>query len=434
MHATRARSRADRACWAAVPASLLAALVALALVALVLSASAPGRSAPTLAVKAPCSGDYARGPVTAARTLRFGIDPELAGSAGSTQNQAKPVNEAKTLRALQALRPPGKELVLRVSRLFESDGEAGIRRWERVIDRYTRAGFDTELQVRYHPSARQRGDIAAWTRYVRRVVDAFGPNRRLLAMTITNEVNIAFSPNTSDGGTPRAEQALVKGIIAAHQEAVRRGFGRLRFGFTFAYRFNPITDAAVFRGLRSGGEAFRRALGFVGVDYYPELYPGLHVGIGVPTATGQMLATMRRCFMRLGGLGASVPLWITESGYDTTPGQITATQQRIALGQILKAIRGGAKTYGVTDYRWFNLRDNASLSTNLFATTGLLTDGYARKPSFAAYRSLIARFGVPAPELARARTSAPVSSRPSSRMSARRPPRWTSSRRTGRDA
>jgi len=32
---------------------------------------------------APCSGSYARGPLTSARTLRFGIDPE---SAGATQN------------------------------------------------------------------------------------------------------------------------------------------------------------------------------------------------------------------------------------------------------------------------------------------------------------------------------------------------------------
>ena len=84
----------------------------------------------------------------AAGKLRFGIDPEVAGSAGSTQNPSKPVNEARTLRALRALRPPGKQLVLRVNRLFESDGEAGIRRFKRIVDRYTRQGFDTELQVR----------------------------------------------------------------------------------------------------------------------------------------------------------------------------------------------------------------------------------------------------------------------------------------------
>jgi hypothetical protein len=327
----------------------------------------------------------------AAGKLRFGIDPELAGSAGSTQNPAEPASEARTLRALRALRPSGKELVLRVNRLFESDGEAGIRRFKRIIDRYTREGFDTELQVRYHPSAAQRGDIAAWTRYVRRVVDVFGSNRHLLAMTITNEVNLAISPNTSDGAFPRAEQALVGGIVAAHREAVRRGYDQLRFGFTFAYRFDPATDAAMFAGLRRGGPEFRRALGFVGVDYYPELVPGRAAPI--PAATTQMMATMRRRFMPLGGLGRNVPLWITESGYDTTPGTVTPAQQRRALVAIVDAVRRGANTFGVTDYRWFNLRDNLSTTSAFGETSGLLTDAYRRKPVFAAYRSLIARYG-----------------------------------------
>lgn len=356
-----------------------------------LAISAPGDAATRGGADPLCIADYAHGPVSAAPTLRFGIDPEPAGSIGSAQDPAKPEVASKTLAALRALRPPGKELVLRINRLFESDGEAGIRHFQAIISRYTREGFETELQVRYHPSPAQAGNIAAWTRYVRHVVDVFGPNRHLVAMTITNEVNIATSPNTSDGVFPRAEDALVQGIIAGHQEAQRRGFRQLRFGFTFGYRFNPTTDAALFTGLRRGGREFTQALGFVGVDYYPELYPGASVAIR--PATIQMLATVRRCFMRLGGLGRDIPIWITESGYDTTPGVVTGGQQRAALLQIVQAIRGAAKTYGVTDYRWFNLRDNLSTRKNFGETTGLLTDTYVHKPAFAAYRSLIARFG-----------------------------------------
>jgi hypothetical protein len=356
-----------------------------------LSSAAWQVSNSTAAVSAPCSGNYAHGPFKAARTLRFGIDPGLAGSAGAKQSAAKPVNETKTMRALLVLRPRERVLVLRVNRLFESDGQAGIDRFKRIVDRYTRAGFDTELQVRYHPSGRQVGNIPAWLRYVRHVVDTFGTNRHLIAMTITNEINLAISPNTSDGAYPHAEQALIQGIIAAHQEAQRRGFKQLRFGFTFAYRFNAITDAAMFSGLRSGGRAFRRALGFVGVDYYPELVPGRATPI--PAATLQMMGAMRRCFMRLGGLGPAVPIWITESGYDTTPGSVTQTQQRAALVQIVDTIRSAAKTFGVTDYRWFNLRDNLSSTPAFGETSGLLTDTYERKPAFLAYRRLIQRFG-----------------------------------------
>lgn len=349
----------------------------------------------TSAVSSICTSDYARGPLKVRQRLRFGVDPELAGSVGSSQNVSKPVSETKTVRALRALRPRGKELVLRVNRLFESLGQAGIRRFKRIIGRYARQGFDTELQVRYHPAGSQVGDISAWTRYVRHVVDVFGSNPHLVAMTVTNEINIGISPNTSDGAFPKAEQALVRGIIAAHREAERRGFRQLRFGFTYAYCFNSAGDAAMFRGLRRGGKAFRRALGFVGVDYYPELTPGRAVPI--PAATLQMMARVRRGFMPLAGLGSSVPIWITENGYDTTPGTVTYSQQRTALTQMVNTVRRAAKTFNVTDYRWFNLRDNLTTTKAFAETSGLLTDAYARKPSFAAYRALIHRFGASRP-------------------------------------
>ena len=88
-----------------------------------------------------------------------------------------------------------------------------------------------------------------------------------------------------------------------------------------------------------------------------------------------------------------MPIWITESGYDTTPGKVTPAQQRRALVQIVDTVHGAARTYGVTDYRWFNLRDNLSSTSAFGETSGLLTDCYRRKPAFSAYRRLIARFG-----------------------------------------
>jgi hypothetical protein len=371
-----------------VRAGILLGAVTLVCAVTSLTGSAPVQARASQGI---CSSNYVRGRLEPARTLRFGIDPELAGSVGSAQNAAKPVNETKTISALDALRPRARQLVLRVNRLFESAGEAGIRRFERIIDRYTRAGFDTELQVRYHPAGSEVGNIAAWKRYVRHVVDVFGPNRHLIAMTITNEINIAVSPNTSDGAYPKAEQALIQGIIAAHQEAERRGFTQLRFGFTYAYCFNSAADAAMFSGLRRGGRAFRNALGFVGVDYYPELYPGRSTPIR--KATLEMMARVRRAFMPLAGLGSHTPIWITESGYDTTPGKVTGGQQRVALMQIVDTVRSAAKTFNVSDYRWFNLRDNRSSTTAFGETSGLLTDTYQRKPSFIAYRHLIARWG-----------------------------------------
>jgi Ca2+-binding RTX toxin-like protein len=55
----------------------------------------------------------------------------------------------------------------------------------------------------------------------------------------------------------------------------------------------------------------------------------------------------------------------------------------------------------VTDYRWFNLRDNDSAGTDLFAAVGLLRDDYSEKPAFATYRSYIDRIGTDRPRQVR---------------------------------
>ncbi len=178
--------------------------------------------------------------------LRFGIDPGLAGTVGGVQLPSAPDDPARDVQAVKALAPKRRVLVVRLNRLFWSDGEQGIENFQQLANAYTRAGFEVEIQVRYHPPAGEAGDIAAWERYVRHVVDVFGPKRRVVAMTITNEVNVTFSPNTSDGYYQGAQDALVGGIEAAHDEALRRGFRQLKFGFTYAYRFSPTGDAAFF--------------------------------------------------------------------------------------------------------------------------------------------------------------------------------------------
>ena len=72
-----------------------------------------------------------------------------------------------------------------------------------------------ELQLRYHPNEQQEGDIAAWTAHVRDVVRRFGPNRRVIAIQVTNEVNLPFSPDSSDGsyegGARRADPGRDRG-------------------------------------------------------------------------------------------------------------------------------------------------------------------------------------------------------------------------------
>ncbi len=346
-----------------------------------------------------CLGSYNGAAPSAGAPLRFGIDPGIAGSAGGAQLPSVPDNPTLDLNAVKALRPPGHQLVVRLNRLFWSDGQAGINAFKAEVGRYAAAGFEVELQVRYHPPQGEAGNIGAWVGYVRHVVDTFGPNPRVVSLTITNEDNVTFSPNTSDGYYTGAQDALIAGVEAGHTEAVHRHFRQLRFGFTYAYRFSPTGDAGFFSYLGShGGPGFRAALGFVGVDFYPgSVYPpALPPGDSYRSELAQAAGVVRDCYLTKAGIGPATPIWLTENGVPT--GTNSEAAQADALRQLVQAARDYSGTFGITDYRWFNLRDSetgspAGLIGPTFNSDGLLRSNYTRKPSFCAYRSEITRLG-----------------------------------------
>src|SRR6185437_10426455 len=128
-----------------------------------------------------------------------GINP--AGEAGALGPRVEPVPDdpPRTLAALERLAPPGRSLVVRLNRFFWSDGEAGIRRFLALKDRYASAGHPVELQLRYHPTPEQEGKVDEFVAWVRDVVRRFGPDPRVIALQVTNEVNLTFSPDSSDG-------------------------------------------------------------------------------------------------------------------------------------------------------------------------------------------------------------------------------------------
>ena len=115
-----------------------------------------------------------------------------------------------------------------------ADGAAGIRQFKRMAKHYDSLGIDVTLQVRYHPTPEQNGDIGAWLDYVRKVVRSFGPIEHVTALQITNEVNLKISPNTSDGAYENAIEALARGVPTAKHEATKRDYDQLTVGFNYA--------------------------------------------------------------------------------------------------------------------------------------------------------------------------------------------------------
>jgi len=331
--------------------------------------------------------------------LRFGITPLAAGSAGVSQGQPKPENQAAALAELRRLRPGRRQLLLRLNRMLMSEGEAGVRRYAALVDGYARAGLDSELQVRYHPAAGQEGDMPAWTRYVETAVSILGKRPSVKALTITNEANFPISPNTSDGSYAGVRQAIVTGVIAARHALDRMGRPDVQLGFSFAWRWAPNSDVEFWRELGSlASPAFRKALDYVGLQIYPGLvFPPVSTPGAAGDDTLEALTLLRDCYMPKAGLGRDVDLWVTENGYATNLGR-TEQDQDVGLRSTLDAIYRESATLGVTDYRWFNLRDNDSAGADLFDAVGLLRDDYSEKPAFATYRSLIDQIGTDRPK------------------------------------
>jgi hypothetical protein len=359
------------------------------------------------AASAQLSGDIclsaAPPPLSApAHPLRFGITPLAAGSAGLTQAQPKPENPGTADAELARLRPGRRQLVLHLNRMLMSDGEAGVRHYAALVDGYAKDGFDTELQVRYHPAAGQEGDMAAWGGYVRTAARILGKRPTVKALTITNEVNFPISPNTSDGNYAGALQAIVTGVTAAREQLDRIGRPDVELGFSFAWRWLPNADVKFWQELGSlATPAFRRALDYVGLQIYPGLvFPPVSAPGAAGDDTVEALTLLRGCYMPLGGFGPTVDLWVTENGYATNLAR-TEREQDVALGSTLDGVYRYSGALGVTDYRWFNLRDNDSAGTDLFAAVGVLRDDYSEKPAFATYRSYIERIGTDRPKTRR---------------------------------
>jgi len=328
--------------------------------------------------------------------LRFGITPRLAGTAGTAQEEPAPEDVGKNIEALQALRPKHKQLVLRLNRLFWSDGTKGIRQMGRLVRRYRLAGFRSEIQVRYHPPEGHEGDIDGFEQFVEAAVHRLGRRRAVVGFSITNEANLPISPNTSDGAYDGVVDALVRGVIVAKRELRQLGRPRRDVGFNVMWRWNPDTDRAFWEeiGAHPDIEHFRRAVDYVGVQVYPGLVwpPAPIPGRSAGDEIAEALTLVRDCYMPKAELGREVELWVSENGYATNLGRSEDSQES-DLDSSIEAVAQWSGALGITDYRWFNLRDNNSDGTDLFSAVGLLRDDYSRKPAFAAYRKAIKTYG-----------------------------------------
>jgi hypothetical protein len=376
--------------------TLLARLVFAGVVATIASLGLPA-AGQALAPSCPTSSAPADDPHA---PLRFGIYP--GGPAGSVDPKAppRPEDPAKRLSALQALAGANPFVVRLYSAWTGNPGADDVSAWlDPEIAGYTVAGLQVELVVRYRPLA---GDTvtapAGFAQYVRSLVRRYGGDPRFVSLQVTNEANIPGAPDASDGAYAGAAQALVQGVVAAADQKRLDGRAQLGIGFSWAYDERPSASTDFWRTLgQLGGPAFAGAVDWVGLDSYPgtwspfialsDLLPGL-----AGSALTDSIRALRTCFMPLAGLGAATSLHVAENGFPTGPGRSDDLQAR-TLDAMVRAVDGVRGRYGVTDYRWFDLRDSSSADSSIESQYGITRDDYSPKPAFATYRDIVARGG-----------------------------------------
>jgi hypothetical protein len=338
--------------------------------------------------------------VNGAPSVTFGIYPGgAAGSVGPT-GPTKPENPTLRLAALEQLRPAGRPFVLHL--YVGYTGPGGYSAEQQIgqqVAAYGRAGFQTEVALCYRPAdGGSEADVAGFVAFVRAAVRALAREPGFVSAQVTNEANVGSSPNTSDGYYKDAEDALIRGVIAAHDVVRDDHFSRVQVGFNWAYSADQHEDAFWSYLRRVGGRRFAAALDWVGLDAYPFTWnspaapaSASELAAGTKSFMDGALRRLRSSYLPLADIPRSVPLRVTENGYPTGPGRTEAMQVTIMRAAI-DAVYQARGTYNVTGYRWFDLRDADSSSSSFESQYGLVHDDYSPKPAFAVYRELVAEF------------------------------------------
>ena len=327
-------------------------------------------------------------------SLEFGIYPGGAAGTVGPAGAVRPEVAELRLAALRTLRGGARPFVVHLYDSFtERADRDAVPGWlAPQIAAYAAEGFTVELVLTYRPR-RPTGDVAGFAGFVRARVRQTGANLRYLQ--VTNEANVTGAPDAADGAYRGARAALVRGVIAARDEARRRGRHDLRIGFNWAYQLGR-SERAFFASLRRrGGSRFATAVDWVGLNSYPGTWgPALgagELGAGVRSATLAAIRMLREDLLPRAHL-ANADLHVTESGYPTGPGRTNAMQED-ALRAAVGAVAEAAAAYRITGYRWFDLRDADSAGPSFESRYGLMRDDYSPKPAFGAYRDLIATLG-----------------------------------------
>jgi hypothetical protein len=332
---------------------------------------------------------------TTAGGLRFGIYP-WAG-AGTVNPADAPIADdpAKALAAVNALKG-SRSLTVHIYGQYTgvdsgaADALVSDAKW------WSDNGLRVEMVLRYRPA---RPDLAAgYLPWVHVVAGRLAALPGLVALQIGNEPNNTASAAAGDGAYPGVVTAIAHGLPAARNALLAAGRPDVKVGFNWAAGSSPCTTEPIWAQLRAaGGSAFVAAVGWVGIDVYPGTWsPPSQSTFPTASLVNATVTDSLRCLrtrhMPAAGLSTSVTITVAETGYPTDAARSESTQASV-LQQTIASVESARQKYGVTDLRWFSLRDANTASGQLENGYGLLHDDYSPKPAFSSYQRLIAADG-----------------------------------------
>ena len=234
------------------------------------------------------------------------------------------------------------------------------------------------------------GDLRGWLDLVRETIQRYGPD--LTSLQIAEEPNNPNPDLGGDGSFPNVHEAIVQGIVAAKEEALRLGHD-LRVGFNSTPSFQPDPFWPRMGALAT--QRFLDSLDYVGLDFFADVFrplaPDGQPG-DVRSSVAALLKGFRGTNLAAGNIPPSVPIHICENGWSTGPGR-SYERQAAVLETVVRTIYAHAAELNITHYEHFGLRDADSSNPDPFHQFGLLRDDYTPKPAFHTYRRLIAELG-----------------------------------------
>jgi hypothetical protein len=332
----------------------------------------------------------------AASSLRFGIYANAGVGTVNPIAATMPEDERSRWAALERLRGSrSRQLVLH---LYTSwDGRTPFREVMSWVDGDIATagarGFLAEVVLRYRPdpSLSAEDAVSGYVQFVRAAVRHLARARNVVGVQITNEANVPGQPDASDGDYAEVVRALVHGVRAAKRESRRVRRRGIEVGFNVA----AAAPRAFWRQLRDeGGASFARSVDWVGVDLYPQTWTstGQRGPRAAAAAMRAELRRLRRVALPIAGIPRRARLHVSENGFPTGPTRNEIEQAEL-LTAAIEAVAAVRRQYGVSDYRWFGLRDANSSEPSFEAQYGVLRDDYTPKPGFDALRELIERLG-----------------------------------------